>query len=60
MGRIYHANVKTTARVRKEIQASSETVAALSERFSLDPKTVRYWKHAGRVTDKKRVIADSW
>ena len=41
MGRIHHANAKTTARVRKEIQASSETVAALSERFSPNPKTVR-------------------
>jgi len=26
---------------------------ALSERLSLNPKTVFYWKHTGRVTDKK-------
>ena len=53
MGSIHHANAKTTARVRAEIQVSTETIAALSKRFSLNPKTVRYWKHAGRVTDKK-------
>ena len=50
---IHHANAKTTARVRKEIQDSDETIAQLSERLSLNHKTVLYWKHAGRVTDKK-------
>ena len=53
MGGIHHANAKTTARIRKEIQDSDETIAQLSERLSLNPKTVLYWKHAGRVTDKK-------
>lgn len=53
MGNIHHANATTTARIRKEIQVSDETVAQLSARFSLNPKTVLYWRHAGRVTDKK-------
>jgi len=53
MGNIHHANAKTTVRIREEIQKSSETIAKLAERLSLNPKTVLYWKHAGRVTDKK-------
>jgi len=53
MGSIHHANAKTTARIRKEIQDSDETIAALAQRLSLNPKTVSYWRHAGRVTDKK-------
>ena len=53
MGSIHHANAKTTARIRKEIQDSKETITQLAERFSINHKTVLYWKHAGRVTDKK-------
>jgi transposase-like protein len=53
MGNLHHANAKTTARVRKEIPESQETICALAKRFSINPKTVLYWKHAGRVTDKK-------
>ncbi len=40
MGNIYHANAKTTTRIRKEIQTSQETIAQLAERLSLNPKTV--------------------
>ena len=53
MGSLHHANAKTTTRIRKEIQESKETIAALAQRLSLNPKTVLYWKHAGRITDKK-------
>ena len=53
MGSIQHANAKTTPRIRKEIQDSKETITQLAERLSLNHKTVLYWKHAGRVTDKK-------
>lgn len=53
MGHIHHANARTTARVRQEIQNSEESIAALAERYGINPKTVLYWKHAGRVTDKK-------
>jgi transposase-like protein len=50
---IHHANAKTTVRVRKEIQESQETIAQLAERLSVNPKTILYWKHAGRVDDAK-------
>jgi len=53
MGNLYHANAKTTACIRAEIQNSKETITQLAKRLSLNPKTVLYWKHAGRVTDKK-------
>lgn len=53
MGHLYHANAKTTARIRKEIQDSSETIARLAHRLSLNPKTILYWKQANRVTDKR-------
>jgi len=32
MGNIHHAHAKTTVRIRKEIQDSKETIAALAER----------------------------
>ena len=51
MGNLYHANDKTTTRIRNEIQDSEETLAQLARRLSLNPKTVRYWKQANRVTD---------
>lgn len=53
MGHLYHANAKTMARIRKEIQDSPETIARLAHRLSLNPKTVQYWKPATRVTDKR-------
>ena len=53
MGCLYHANAKTTQRVRKEIQESKETISQLAKRLSLNPKTIIYWKNADRVTDKK-------
>ena len=53
MGSLYHANAKTTARIRKEIQDSKETIGQLADRLSLNPKTVAKWKKAGRVHDLK-------
>ena len=47
MGHIHHANARTTVRVRKEIQNSTESIAQLAERYAINPKTVLYWKHAG-------------
>ncbi len=52
MGNLYHANAKTTARIRKETQDSEETLAQLARRLSLNPKTVRYCKRGNRVKDK--------
>ena len=53
MGDIQHANAKTTPRIRKEIQESSETISELAARLSLNPKTVTKWKSEKRITDKK-------
>lgn len=39
MGSILHSNAKTTPKLRKEIQDSKESIAALAKRLSLNPKT---------------------
>ncbi len=54
MGHLYHANAKTTARIRQDRQDSPETIARLAHRLSLNPKTILYWKQANRVTDTRR------
>ena len=53
MGHLHHANAKTTARIREEIQNSNATILALAAHYHLNPKTILKWKHAGRTTDKK-------
>ncbi|MBL8639922.1 MAG: hypothetical protein JNK24_06155 [Alphaproteobacteria bacterium] len=53
MANIYHANARTTSRVRQEIQDSQESIAALAARLNLNPKTIIKWKHAGRTSDAK-------
>ena len=50
---ILHANAKTTPRVRKEIQESQESIAALAKRLHLNPKTVHKWKRADAVDDRR-------
>jgi len=50
---ILHANAKTTPKIREEIRDSKESIAALAERFSLNPKTVSKWRHAGRTVDNR-------
>ena len=50
---VLHGNAKTTPKIRAEIQNSKESIAALAERFSLNPKTVMKWRHAGRTVDKR-------
>ena len=46
-----------TPRLRQQSEQKyktvKKTIAGLAQRLSLNPKTVCYWKHAGRVTDKK-------
>jgi transposase InsO family protein len=53
MGNLLHGSAKTTHRVRKEIQRSDKSIAALARQYYLNPKTVRYWKNAGTIFDKK-------
>ena len=52
MGSVHHANATTTIRVRKEIQDSKESIAALAQRYSLNEKTVLKWRHANSLEDK--------
>ena len=53
MASILHGNAKTTPRIRKEIQESEESIAALAKKYNINFKTVLYWKHADSVEDKK-------
>jgi len=51
MGNILHANAKTTPRIRKEIQESTESAAVLAKRYNLNIKTVYKWQRALRIED---------
>ena len=53
MGSLHHANARTTARIRKEIQDSKETIAALAERYHVNFKTILKWKNADSIEDGK-------
>lgn len=53
MGILLHGNAKTTPRIRKEIQDSVESAAALAERYNLNIKTVLKWRKADGVVDKR-------
>ena len=53
MGSVLHANAKTTPRIRKEIQESVESAAALAKRYNLNVKTVLKWRNADDVMDKR-------
>jgi hypothetical protein len=53
MGNLHHANAKTTVRIRKEIQASTESIAKLAARHQLNPKTIIKWRKSNTLEDKK-------
>jgi transposase-like protein len=53
MGNIYHANAKTTIRIREEIQKSEESIAKLAIRYNLNPKTISKWRKAEGCADKR-------
>jgi len=44
MGQILHKCARTTEALRRSIQDSQESIAALAERYGLNPKTVYKWK----------------
>jgi hypothetical protein len=44
MGQLLHRSARTTAAVRRALQHSQESIAKLSERYHLNPKTVAKWK----------------
>jgi transposase-like protein len=51
MGQLLHGSARTTAAVRRAIQHSQESIAALAERYDLNPKTVAKWKKRSCVQD---------
>ena len=51
MGQILHGSAKTTEAVRRAIQNSKESIAKLSIRYDLNPKTVQKWKNRTHVCD---------
>lgn len=40
----FHRNARTTAEVRREIRASTESLSILADRYGINPKTVAKWK----------------
>ncbi|ETR65191.1 MAG: transposase, partial [Candidatus Magnetoglobus multicellularis str. Araruama] len=51
MGYIYHKCATTTARTRKEIQNSKESLIKLANRYNINPKTVEKWRNRDTVED---------
>jgi transposase-like protein len=51
MGQILHASATTTHAVRAAIQRSKASVQELSERYGINPKTVRKWRRRNSVED---------
>ena len=46
-----HGRATTTPAIRKIIQESKETIATLSQRYGVTPKTIIKWKHRNHVND---------
>ena len=53
MGSVLHANAKTTPRIRKEIQASKESLSQIAKRYNINIKTAQKWKNAKDINDKR-------
>jgi len=51
MGQVLHGSAATTHAVRGAIQRSTATIAELSARYGLNPKTVAKWRKRDFVTD---------
>jgi transposase InsO family protein len=51
MGQVLHGSAATTHAVRAAIQRSTATIAELSARYGLNPKTVANWRKRDFVTD---------
>ena len=51
MGQILHGSARTTAAVRRAIQHSQESLLKLSQRYNINPKTVRKWRKRSFVED---------
>ena len=44
MAQVLHQRATTTHAIREDIQRSTESVATLSRRYGINPKTVRKWR----------------
>lgn len=53
MGQVLHGSATTTEAVRRAIQHGQESIRALAERYSVNPKTIAKWKHRETVADRK-------
>jgi transposase InsO family protein len=53
MGQVLHGCAKTTHAVRTELQRSKASVAALAERFGINPKPVLKWRNRASVEDSR-------
>lgn len=53
MAQVLHQRAKTTHAIREDIQRSSASVAELSRRYNLNPKTVRKWRRRTSVQDER-------
>lgn len=51
MGQVLHGSATTTHAIRASIQRSQASVQELSERYGINPKTVRKWRRRGSVED---------
>lgn len=51
MAQILHKRATTTHAIRAELQRSKESIATLSQRYNLNPKTVRKWRARHSVED---------
>ena len=51
MGQVLHGSATTTHAVRAAIQRSKASIQELSERYSINPKTVVKWRKRGFVED---------
>jgi transposase-like protein len=52
MGQVLHGCARTTEAVRRAIQNSKESLKVLSQRYSINPKTVAKWR-------KRQVVQDA-
>ncbi|WP_083871861.1 IS481 family transposase [Vreelandella jeotgali] len=53
MAQVLHQRAKTTHAIREDIQRSTASVATLSRRYNLNPKTVRKWRKRTHVSDRR-------
>ena len=51
MAQVLHGSARTTAAVRRAIQASQASIRSLAQQYGLNPKTVAKWKQRSDVQD---------